>query len=79
MCVWRNGMPGQPGALTNPAIDIINPATKYIAYRALSLPLIKAGLAEKGCPLVKSRNTELSHACSPYPYNAINIYGLVSH
>lgn len=37
-------------------------ATKYIAFRASSLPLIKAGLAEKGCSFVKNRNAEQGQA-----------------
>jgi hypothetical protein len=36
---------------------------------------IKARLAGNGPSLVKSRNTELSHACCP---ECMNIYGLVS-
>jgi hypothetical protein len=43
---------------TNQAIDIINPATKYVVLRASSLPLIKAWLAGNGCSISKSHNAE---------------------
>jgi hypothetical protein len=33
--------------------------------RATSMAQIKARLADNGPALIKSRNTELSHACSP--------------
>jgi hypothetical protein len=46
--------------LTNQAIDINT-------LRATSVAQIKARLAGNGPSLVKSRNTALSPACSPYP------------
>jgi hypothetical protein len=45
-----------------PWAEITNPATQYIAFRASSLPLIKARLAGNGPVLVKSRNAEQGQA-----------------
>ncbi|WP_041067134.1 cation transporter [Thiolapillus brandeum] len=51
------------GALLNGAIlVIINPATKYVGFRASSLLRIKAWLAAKGDSLSKSHNAETGQA-----------------
>jgi hypothetical protein len=40
----------------------INPAAKYIAFRASGMRLIKAWLAGNGCSLLNSHNAEQGHA-----------------
>jgi hypothetical protein len=42
--------------------NLINPATKYVVFRASSMPLIKAWLADKGDSLGESHNAEQGHA-----------------
>jgi hypothetical protein len=52
-----------------PVVYVINPATKYIVFRATRMRQIKAQLAAKGCSLGKSCNAELVHSCSPYLFD----------